>query len=232
MREEIAKKILKLVKDNYEAIAVDFDLSRKKPLWPILLEMADLVKPGQKVLDAACGNGRLVSAFPNKEIEYWGIDNSSSLLALAEKNYPGKKFLFDDLLSLETVPNSYFDWIFCIAALHHLPGKERRIRVLSNLKGKLKGDGQLVLSVWRLHEKKHRRARRWTMIKKFFFGSELDYGDQIFDWQGHNTSVASKRYYHCFTERSLKKIIKVAGWKIESFHRDKYNYFLRLSKDS
>ena len=86
MKNDKQEQLLNIVKNNYEAIAADFDTTRKKALWPLLAEYASLVKSGESVLDVGCGNGRLASAFINKDIEYLGIDNSENLIELAKKN--------------------------------------------------------------------------------------------------------------------------------------------------
>ncbi len=54
----------------------------------------------------------------------------------------------------------------------------------------------------------------------------MDFGDVVFP--GFNAK--SKRYYHAFTKRSLKKIAKKADLKIEKIYKDKYNYYAILKK--
>ena len=92
MKQETVKKILRLVKDNYAAIAVDFDISRRKEIGPEIRRLTEEVGRGAKVLDAGCGNGRLLEALSNNEIKYLGFDNSAALIALAKKKYPEKDF--------------------------------------------------------------------------------------------------------------------------------------------
>src|SRR5680860_261077 len=92
MKTSVQQKILNLVQKNYNEIAVDFDMSRKKRIWPRTEEVCSIVKSGDKVLDLACGNGRLLESFHKKEIEYLGIDISEELINIAKKNYPSKNF--------------------------------------------------------------------------------------------------------------------------------------------
>lgn len=232
MKLKTQQKILELVKNNYNNIASDFDQTRKKPLWPSLVAAAGQVGSGDSVLDAACGNGRLLEAFKNKEIAYLGLDSSVELIKLAANNYPNHIFQVDDLLSLEKAKNENFDWVFCIAALHHLPGEILRLKVLSNLACKIKTDGKIVLSVWRPGKnKKFLKALRKNFWKKIFFSSDLDFGDALFDWDGKaKNGDVRPRYYHAFKERELKLLISRAGLKIISFEKDDHNFFVVMEK--
>ena len=230
MKKATQEKILQLVRDNYNSIAADFNQTRKKPLWPELIAVADKVESGEKVLDAACGNGRLLEAFKNKSIEYLGLDNSEKLIELARENYPEKTFLIDDLLTLEKAPAQNFDWVFCVAALHHLPGKDLRRQVLKGLANKLKPNGKLIITVWRpnSHQKLLKAVRR-NFWRKIFFLSDLDFGDTIFNWEGQAAQGAARpRYYHVFSERELKALLTKTGLKIENFHKDSHNFFVVL----
>ncbi|MFZ4648826.1 MAG: class I SAM-dependent methyltransferase [Patescibacteria group bacterium] len=232
MRKITEKKILELVKNNYDSIASDFSQTRKRLLWPELVEAAKKVKTGESLLDAACGSGRLLDEFKGLDFEYLGFDNSSELIDCAKKNYPDRDFIVDDLLELKKVKNNNFDWVFCIAALHHLPSDNLRVQVLENLGDKLKKDGKLVLSVWRpAKNKKFLRARRINFWRKVFFLSDLDFGDAIFEWGGEISKSENRfRYYHSFKDCELKKIIKKSGLKTIDFKKDEYNYFMVLMK--
>ncbi len=232
MKTDTQEKILKLVKNNYDSIAGDFSQTRKRLLWPELVEVAKKVKSGDSLLDAACGSGRLLDEFKRLDFEYLGFDNSPELINCAIKNYPNQNFQVDDLLTLSSVKNNYFDWVFCIAALHHLPGENLRVKALKNLSAKLKIGGKLVLSVWRPGKnKKFLRARRINFWRKLFFLSDLDFGDAVFEWGGETSKNENRlRYYHSFKESELKKIIKESGLKVIDFRKDEYNYFLVLGK--
>ena len=120
------QNLLALVRRNYEAIAVDFDNTRKKHLWPELIKLAGLVKDGDKVLDVGCGNGQLIEAFKEKKIDYLGVDSSERLIAAAKRNQKlgikNQEFLMGNILELDKISEKDFDYVFCIAVLHHLPG--------------------------------------------------------------------------------------------------------------
>ncbi|NTU99480.1 hypothetical protein HGA64_05775, partial [Candidatus Falkowbacteria bacterium] len=59
MDKETQKKLLKVVAANYQDIGQQFNETRKKPLWPSLSGVLELVPRGASVLDVGCGNVRL-----------------------------------------------------------------------------------------------------------------------------------------------------------------------------
>jgi 2-polyprenyl-3-methyl-5-hydroxy-6-metoxy-1,4-benzoquinol methylase len=134
-------------------------------------------------------------------------------------------------LELNQLPKEKFDYIFCIAVLHHLPGQDLQIKALKQMGDKLSADGELIISVWNLWSQKKMRKR----IARFFFlkilgKSKMDIGDIIFDWKGNKKKKNSQRYYHAFTKRELKKIIKKAGLTPKNIYQDKYNYFATATR--
>lgn len=236
MKSEIAIKILDLVRRNYEEIAVDFDLTRQKEIWPELKNLAASVRDGDRVLDAGCGNGRLLNALSGKKIDYLGVDNNVELLELAAKNHPGFHFVRSDLLSLAEIPADNFTHIFCLAVLQHIPSRELRLRVLRGLKSKLAANGQIVLSVWNLwsavkgREKYHRLIIKTGLASLFGLNpyGRLDFGDLIFPWKNSRGAAVSLRYYHAFTSGELRRLARAVGLRIVWEKREDFNYWLIL----
>ena len=252
MDKQTQEKLLALVKKNYEEIAGDFDLTRKKQLWPELLKLTGIVKDGDRVLDVGCGNGRLVEAFSDKKIYYLGVDNSEKLIGAAINNFqipitnyqtnsksqlPNKsqisnlKFQVADILELDKISENNFDYVFCIAVLHHLPGEDLKIKALEQMKNKLKPDGRIVLTVWNLwSQKKFSKLILKYALLKIVGKNKMDFGDILFDWKNNKGEEISRRYYHGFTNNGLKKIAVGAGLKMEKLYKDKYNYYVILTE--
>ncbi|MDO8667484.1 MAG: class I SAM-dependent methyltransferase [bacterium] len=241
MNKQTQQNLLNMVKSNYEEIADDFDASRKKTLWPELIKLAGSVRDGDKVLDAGCGNGRLLAAFAEKNISYLGVDNSRKLIEAAKRNQElgikNQEFLVGDILELDKISEKDFDYVFCIAVWHHLPGEDSRIRALEQIKNKLKpasagsarGGGKAIITVWNLwHKKKYRRLIFKFAILKILGRNKMDFGDILFDWKNSLAENISRRYYHAFTKGELKKTAVRAGFKINKLYKDKYNYYLIL----
>ena len=160
-------------------------------------------------MDLGCGNGRFYEFFKDKNIEYIGVDNSEKLIGLANKKYPGIKFQTADALNLP-FPNDYFDKIYSIAVLHHIPSKEIRLQFLKEAKRVLKKGGILIATVWKFHAKKQILLFLKYTILKLIGKSKLDFKD-IFEPWGNK----AERYYHWFSKRELVKLTREAGFKIK-----------------
>lgn len=231
MNKKKEQELLALVKRNYQEIAADFDITRKKEIWPEIRDFAIQVEVGSRVLDLGCGNGRLIEALKDKNVEYLGLDNSSELIELARTNYPGKGFLVGDILDLSSINNNYYDYIFCLATLQHIPSRNLRLKALSEMESKLKIGGKLILSNWNLWSQKKYCSRLlknyWLKIIGLY---QLGYNDLIFPWKNASGKVISERYYHAFTKKEFKKLIRLTNFKTQEFKRDKYNFWLLLIK--
>lgn len=234
MKTEKVQKLLGLVKSNYQDIAGDFDATRKKEIWPEIRTFAEKVKPGDNILDLGCGNGRLLEALKEKEIKYLGIDNSSELISLAKNNYPLQKFIVGDMLALDNineVANSSYDFIFCLAALQHIPSRELRIKALKDMAAKLKTGGEMIISNWNLWAHKKYRPK---LIKNYFWKiigrNEFDFNDLVFPWKNSRGEEKTNRYYHAFTKNELKGLARSAGLKALALKKDRYNLWLVLKK--
>ncbi len=253
MDKQTQQNLLALVKKSYEDIAEEFDTTRQKHLWPELLKLAGQVKDGQSVLDVGCGNGRLVEAFKEKAVYYLGVDSNKKLIESAKTRWlpnvecrtclpVGKvsnvEFKLGDILELDKIEEKDFDYVFCVAVLHHLPGVDLRVQALKQLKEKLKPNGKIILTVWNLwSQPKFRKLIFKFSILKLFGrnrrlggASKIDFGDILFSWKNNLGVEISQRYYYAFTKAGLKKVVRKAKLKIEQLYQDKYNYYLILRK--
>jgi len=154
MKKKYAENLLKKTKQDYDKIAQEFSATR----WRIWEEAEflfnDYVMPGEKVLDLGCGNGRFFEFLKDKDIHYIGVDFSEKLIEIAKNKYPKLKFEVADALNLP-FPNNYFDKIYSIAVLHHIPSKQFRLQFLQEARRVLKSNGLLILTVWEPKSKKN-----------------------------------------------------------------------------
>lgn len=254
MNKQTQKELLDIVKKNYQEIAKHFSETREKHLWPELLKLSEKVLDKSRVLDAGCGNGRLVKAFLDKEIYYLGVDNSRALIEQAKAKYVSEKIFSDDkvklkiksadidfkvadILDLGSIGDVDFDYVFSIAVLQHIPGKNLQIQVLRQLRNKIKKNGKIILSVWNMWSseweirgKSFRKQIFRFFILRLIGKNKMDFGDIVFDWKNPEGEKVSRRYYHAFRKRELKKIIKKSGLRVEKIYKDKYNYYAILKK--
>ncbi len=141
------------VKDVYNEIGVNFSASRGY-IWPDLKPFLAEVKSSSTVLDVGCGNGRLLLGLPEK-VKYTGIDFSTTLLEKAIENHPSARFIETDI----TTPDVWkdlpqFDFIFCIAVIHHLDNRRNQLFVLKQIKKHLKPNGKCLITAWNLWQPK------------------------------------------------------------------------------
>ncbi len=225
------KELLDIVRINYEAIANDFDVTRKKVLWPTLADLAAHVRDGDAVLDVGCGNGRLLQVFAGRNIRFVGTDLSANLIALAQKNSSefskgiDSEFLVSNILNLDKDVEGQFDWIFSHAVIHHLPGTDLQVKALKNMKSKLKPGGRIVFSVWRpWGSKKLVRELFRTIGHKLIGRHPYAWNDLVFVWKNNQ----SPRYYHFFTNWELRRLVRKAGLELIEMRVEKRNYYLVL----
>ncbi len=231
MRRKTKNKLLKIVKENYSEIAKDFDITRKKYIWPEMERFTSKVPEESLVLDAGCGNGRLLEAFIGKQIDYQGFDSSEELIKFAKKNYPERHFFVEDLMDLNSLAENKYDYIFLVAVILHIPGKELREKVLKNLAKKLKKEGRLIISVWDFYgQDRFKKLIRESELKRMISFDGREKGDLLFKWTSGDAKSKSLRYYHAFTDKELIKLAKDSDLKIEEFYKSGKNIWLTLSK--
>lgn len=212
MREEEAKLILEKTKEGYNKIAYEFSKKRAS-LDPDILYFKRFIRPNQRILDLGCGNGRFFEIANGAE--YFGCDISEKMIEIAKERYPQAKFFLTAPFSLPFQDN-FFDKVFCLAVFHHIPSFEFRMKFLKEIKRVLKKDGQLFLCVWNLLPKRKTKLLliKYTILK-LIGKSKLDFFDIFIPWKDSQGNVIIQRYFHVFTLRSLKRILKKAGFEIK-----------------
>lgn len=214
MKKDYAEWLLRKTKEDYSLIADIFSRTREYN-WKELNILENYLENGEKILDVGCGNGRLYDFLKDKQVDYYGIDISEKLIEIAKNRYPEGKFQVADALNLP-FPENFFNKVFSIAVLHHIPSKEFRLQVLKEARRVLKKDGFLLITVWNLWQRK-------TAWKSFFKNTflkligktKLDFKDIFYPWKDQNREIITQRYFHLFTKRELKKMTKKAGLKVK-----------------
>jgi len=201
---DYAKQILLKTVEDYDSIADKYSRVREKDWKEMDFLFDKYLNPKDRILDLGCGNGRFYDSFVEKEVEYFGVDPSLNLIDIAKKNHPQGNF---QVASGDSLPFSgnYFDKVFSIAVLHHIPSLDFRSQFLKESKRVLKDDGYLILTVWNLKEKVDKDFNLLSWFKR----RKLDKGDVFLPWYGSDNT-----YFHCFNLEELVQLVKDSGFEV------------------
>lgn len=212
MRQKITGKIIEKLKENYQKFADEFNETRKHP-WPEFEWLKEYIGEGDKVLEIGCGNGRLLESLKEKNIDYTGVDFCRPLLEQARKKYKKAEFIEGDITKMHLQENEY-DKIIFIAALHHIPSRKLRIKVMKNINGSLRENGFLMVSVWRLWQWKYARHITKGILRFISSFGTYAWNDLFIPWKGTGRKKPLPRYYHAFTRNELKNLLGKTGFSI------------------
>ncbi|MDO8571383.1 MAG: class I SAM-dependent methyltransferase [bacterium] len=232
MDEKTAKRILDLTAASYEKIAPQFSATRHYP-WDDLLPLTKIVRDGMSLLDVGCGNGRLLSLFKEKEIQYMGVDRSRGLITEAHKAFEGDQrnplFLEGDILSLDTIPKvkeQQFDIVASVAVLNHIPTHELQMKAVRQLYTILKEGGTLCITTWNLWRPTVKQKSVWKYgLERYaiadqewerqygFSKKELGIKDVMTVW--HSGITFAPLYYYSFTLHELAMLCTQAGFIVK-----------------
>jgi SAM-dependent methyltransferase len=119
----------------------------KTLIEPTQLKLLD-IKPGQSILDVACGNGQFARKMASLGAKVTALDFSSEFIRIAQaKSIPDIDYRMVDVTSevdLKTLSGMTFDSIVCTMAIMDMENIEILIDHLPRL---LKRDGKFVFSV-------------------------------------------------------------------------------------
>ncbi|OGH91713.1 MAG: hypothetical protein A2534_04920 [Candidatus Magasanikbacteria bacterium RIFOXYD2_FULL_39_9] len=206
-------RIIHKTREDYNRIARYFSETRKHA-WPEFKYFSSFVKDGQNILDWGCGNGRLVFCLEGKDAKYFGIDQSAELIKIAKKKFApevknGTAKFFCTGSKDKKFPADFFDLVFIIAALFHLPSHDSRLALLQKIYKEMKTGGKLVVMVWNL-------ASDWAKVKAKKDWKKIGDNDFLIPWKNPEGELLAERYYHHFTPDELKQLLLEAGFKVKT----------------
>lgn len=103
---------------------------------------------GARILDAGCGPGRVGGYLAAAGHDVVGVDVDPALIAAAEEDHPGPRWLVGDLAELDLpargIPEP-FDLIVSAGNVMTFVAPSTRVQVLSRLRAHLADDGRVVI---------------------------------------------------------------------------------------
>ncbi len=127
-----------MIRTNYKKIATTYNRRYSNNyLVNIENEIKNLIASNNysKILEAGCGTGRWIGRIGNESNKVFGLDYSLDMLKIPGPEESNLTLVNADA---EHVPlkDNYFDFIFCVNAIHHFPDKKKFVkeskRILSN----------------------------------------------------------------------------------------------------
>ncbi|MCK4524907.1 MAG: class I SAM-dependent methyltransferase [Candidatus Andersenbacteria bacterium] len=220
MQKNKPQKIIEKIRDDYDLIATEWDLSRNRAS-KLKIDLISEIETKNKVLDIGCGNGLMAPFILEKGAFYFGLDISGNLIKIARKKYAkeiknGQTNFFAGQATDLPFENKEFDFIISFAALHHIPSEELRKKFFEEIKRISKPSAKVKITVWNL-------LSDWAN-DRFNIASQLagkQSGDVVVPWKATKGKIVD-RYMHQFSREELLLLAKNAGFKnikIDFFNR-------------
>jgi len=211
MNKNNPQKIIEKVKDSYNLIAREWDISRNKASQ-LKINLAKGVESKSKVLDIGCGNALMLPFILKKNAFYFGLDISEKLIKIAKKKYTQEikkekaKLIIGQATELP-FQDKEFDFVISFATLHHIPSKELQEKFFREIKRVSKSNAKIKIIVWNLYN-------GWTN-KKFDIENKLKgkkSGEVFIPWKATQGEIIN-RFIYQFSKEELLVLAKNAGFK-------------------
>lgn len=205
------------VRATFEAIAEEFAETRQEP-WPAVERFVEQLDGGDVALDLGCGNGRHAPVLRDRFDRIVGVDVARRLLARAD---PRVHRVQGDLLALPLQADAA-DGALCVAALHHVPGREHRLEALAGIDRVLRPGASCLVSVWALAHSRFDGMRD---------AIRADDGDVTVPWKGEDAT--HPRYYHVYERDEFHHDVEAATPAVDDVWSEQGNHYavLRASGD-
>jgi len=115
--------------------------------WSAIIVKTAQIKPGQNVLDVACGSGvvtRDIAKMVGRKMQPSGVDISAGMIEVARSIMPEINWRVGDAMALPYADNQ-FDRVVCQFGLMFFPDRVQALREMLRV---LKPEGRIAVSVW------------------------------------------------------------------------------------
>jgi len=176
------------VKDVYNSISDSFSRTRVN-VWPCVAEFLDSVSG--KGLEIGCGNGKNMIYRP--DLEVLGLDICPNFVKLCQTKGLG---VIEGNMTKLPYSSYSFDFVYCIAALHHLETRELRSKAIQEMIRVCKPGGSIFILVWAFEQEADSKRKFETQ-------------DVMVPWKDNNKPDAvAHRFYHVYKEDELVEEVK------------------------
>jgi SAM-dependent methyltransferase len=230
MKTELVAKLTDVSRFGYEDIGASFSITRQKYFWPEIDDLVKRIKPGERIADIGCGNGRLLSRLP-EGIKYLGLDSSKTLVRLAREQFPNYSFVVGDATRMDMVKEGGFDWAISLAVWHHMAGSNLQVRFLDEIARILKSEGRAIITVWDIanNDKLKRMVLKSRLLAVLSLRFSL-WNELIFPWKDDKGKEIGSRYYHIFSPKEIQRLVSSSCLKLVSLEKKGGNYWIELIK--
>jgi tRNA (uracil-5-)-methyltransferase TRM9 len=181
-------------------------------------------------LDVGCGSGALAIEWAREKREgaYTGIDFSPVLLDEAKTVIEKVKIPAGLEIHFERTNLAAENWskpwretvlngVMAFAVLHHIPGRELRLRLLGQINRLLPRGCEFIHSEWQFQNDAKLMTRRQPWEKAGLKATDVDEGDTLLDWRHALPGQAEQiglRYVHIYRRTELNELAELSGFKI------------------
>ncbi len=168
MKRETVEQLVAINRTFYREMATAFSNKRRYAWQGYARLQGCLPDPCARFLDVGCGDGRLGRYLLEQQriAHYTGVDYSSELMAIGRPQTVGD-FYERNLLAPDFLAGlGRFDAIACMATLHHIPGRDNRVRVLQQLSEHLAPHGRMIVTTFQFmsNERQRRKIVTWESV--------------------------------------------------------------------
>jgi ubiquinone/menaquinone biosynthesis C-methylase UbiE len=210
--------------------------SRYEVTDPWIKRLIDFsVARGKKLLEIGYGVGTDLLTFCENGADVYGIDITEEHYRLAKLNFElhGKQCVLKicDCAKID-FPADYFDVVYTLGVLHHIPDIERCISEIYRV---LRPNGQLVMSVYYKYSAYH--LLRILMLDGIYRGKlrKLGYKGLLATVEYGSDGVNIKPWVRTYNMTQLKDLLKdfsKVSFKVAHFRREHIPFFGKLISSS